>query len=315
MQEGIGRGGYRVLTLVFFMLGALGLASSLYAFNLAKADGATAAPGLYDWLGFALTAIALVSLGILALIVLGKGAPTASKVRTLQPVPDDWESAPAPGLRTTTNGKRSPVGVDPSRPLVQGLPPAAPDNDPGLEFDDVAPALATGPGTIVSSSGARIARTPAAPTPPPAPRTPPVARVPLPDVPRQAPVLPPNRNIGLDTKGWPARHGPSGITRREMIEGRRANGSALLMTSDGEAVDVQEPTPAPTPPTAGRRTPSFKPVPTIVAKTAPATDDADWQKPGTSRGKCGGCGTILLAPQQRPVNIRCPRCDKVTLVK
>lgn len=52
-------------------------------------------------------------------------------------------------------------------------------------------------------------------------------------------------------------------------------------------------------------------VPLVVArragKGAPPADLA--------RGKCSGCGTLLWAPKTRPMSLRCPECDKVTLLK
>lgn len=36
---------------------------------------------------------------------------------------------------------------------------------------------------------------------------------------------------------------------------------------------------------------------------------------GTKMGRCGGCNTVLLAPTERPLRLRCPRCRRVTLLK
>lgn len=36
--------------------------------------------------------------------------------------------------------------------------------------------------------------------------------------------------------------------------------------------------------------------------------------PDKTRGACGRCGTILLAPKERPIKIRCPVCSKTTLL-
>jgi hypothetical protein len=52
-------------------------------------------------------------------------------------------------------------------------------------------------------------------------------------------------------------------------------------------------------------------VPLVVArvagKGAPPADLA--------RGRCSGCDTLLWAPKARPINLRCPNCDKITLLK
>ncbi|HUR63824.1 MAG TPA: hypothetical protein VM241_05010 [Candidatus Thermoplasmatota archaeon] len=34
-----------------------------------------------------------------------------------------------------------------------------------------------------------------------------------------------------------------------------------------------------------------------------------------ARGKCSGCGTLLWAPKARPLSLRCPQCDKMTLLR
>jgi hypothetical protein len=52
-------------------------------------------------------------------------------------------------------------------------------------------------------------------------------------------------------------------------------------------------------------------VPLVVARVAgkgPAPPDL-------ARGKCSGCDTLLWAPKARPINLRCPQCDKITLLK
>ncbi|MEA3203126.1 MAG: hypothetical protein QOI63_799 [Thermoplasmata archaeon] len=52
-------------------------------------------------------------------------------------------------------------------------------------------------------------------------------------------------------------------------------------------------------------------VPLVVAslagKGAPPVDLA--------RGKCSGCDSLLWAPKTRPINLRCPNCDKITLLR
>ncbi|MHB8633272.1 MAG: hypothetical protein ACYDBQ_04790 [Thermoplasmatota archaeon] len=223
MQEGIGRNGYRLLAAVFYGLGVLGLATTAFAFVQGH-------QGIYDALGFVLTALALTAVTTLVLVILARpqSAPV-SFTRT--------ESAPAP------------VAPPP-------LPPATPQNVQHVEFDEAIPS--TGPPTVVA------VRTPA--------------------------VLPPNRNLAMDTKGWPSRRGPSGITRREMMEQLRGRAPEPEPEGEGPLVTAR--------------------VPTILAKPAKGEE----HPPGATRGQCGGCQAILLAPTTRPVNIRCPRCDKVTLI-
>jgi hypothetical protein len=52
-------------------------------------------------------------------------------------------------------------------------------------------------------------------------------------------------------------------------------------------------------------------VPLVVARAA----GKGTPPPDLARGKCGGCGTLLWAPKTRPLNLRCPACDKITLLK
>lgn len=132
MQEGIGRSGYRVIALVFFGLGLLGLATSLYAFK------PTAGP--FDWLGFALTAIAVTALLTLCLLVLavrpaGPGSPARPTIESeagLMPAPmaadpdadlgieyDEAAVEPvalAPIDTTPPEQPRAPIVVPPRKP-------------------------------------------------------------------------------------------------------------------------------------------------------------------------------------------------------
>lgn len=289
MQEGIGRSGYRLVASVFFGIGALGLATTFYAFNRVNGNA-----GLYDWLGFALTAIALVAIYVLGLVVLGNRTPSAG----------------ARGGNATT---MQPIDGAAPRPMVMGntlstIPTASPQNNPNFEFDDAQPAMdvdptTTGPRTVVDD-GYPTRRAP------PAPRE-------IEPLPRQTPILPPNRNIGKDAKGWPERRGPSGITRRQMMEqleaDRTGNAPGLVLHVDDEGGVTGEGEMAPVKFAGGRVPVEFAraaKAPTVMAKPATAAEP----KPGTTRGKCGGCGAMLLAPAQRPVNLKCPRCDKVTLL-
>lgn len=38
------------------------------------------------------------------------------------------------------------------------------------------------------------------------------------------------------------------------------------------------------------------------------------RRDGKTRGKCGGCGTYLWAPPERPIRLRCPKCGKIALL-
>jgi hypothetical protein len=111
MQDGIGRGGYRVLAIVFCGVGALGLLLAAVALS---------PRGLFDWIGLVLAAVALVTLTGLMLTTLGP--------RPLGRVPGSDEPAGVP-----TGG----VAV----PLPTPEPPAAvdPSADLGFEYGDAQP--------------------------------------------------------------------------------------------------------------------------------------------------------------------------------
>ncbi len=156
MQEGIGRSGYRVIALVFFGLGVLGLATTLRTF------GATS---WFEWLGYGLLVVALVALLFLAMRVLAVRAPAADPAR--MPV-----LQPEPGLMPGP-----PAAADPSADLGVEYDDANADEPLDVEPEDLGP-RSTAP----------------------------------PEQPRAPIVVPPRKPQG-DTKGWPKRQGPSGVTR------------------------------------------------------------------------------------------------------
>lgn len=260
MQEGIGRGGYRMLATVFAAIGVLGLIVTLYAFGKASQDGNPRT--LFDWLGFGLSFTGLAAVYTLLMVVL-------------------LRRGDAPALRA----------AEPPQPA--GAPPlAAPSRPISFEFE---PSKQEEHAIAVEEDADE-------PAPAPAGRPP---------LERPAPVLPPNRNLGLDTKGWPQRKGPTGVTRGEYMAQRRGETIVPLGRNDaGEVVVVPSPAPATSPRAASmvvRKEPAA-----ILAKVAPPGTDPDFTPGGMARGKCGGCETILLAPQERPLNLRCPKCGKVT---
>ncbi len=54
--------------------------------------------------------------------------------------------------------------------------------------------------------------------------------------------------------------------------------------------------------------------PMIVADRAPAGVEPGFAAPGMSVGQCGRCKTVVMAPDQRPIRLKCPECAKVTLL-
>lgn len=60
---------------------------------------------------------------------------------------------------------------------------------------------------------------------------------------------------------------------------------------------------------------SHEPVREVTAKRVePGVRPGDAPR-GTKMGRCGGCNSVLLAPTERPLRLRCPRCRRVTLLK
>lgn len=261
MQDGIGRGGYRILALVFLGIGVLGIVATLYAFRQAATPR-----GFFDWLGFALTLVALLALSGVTFLVLRK-----------------------PGTASATESP-SPAGAPP--------PPSRP-----IDFEFKAPA------------------------PKPEPETGPEVAVPLP--PRPEAVLPPNRNIGRDAKGWPRRQPPSGLTMGERKELQQEAVQLLAKQGPPEEIEFVAAPKRPNGHTGGgaqvRATPTRTAkgremairidAPTMVARVADARDDPEWDPPGMTKGRCGNCGTLLYAPQVRPLHLRCPKCEKLTLLE
>lgn len=207
MQDGIGRGGYRVLAFVFLGVGGLGLLVA--AVVLAPTD-------FVGWLGLGLTAIALATLVGLTLSALG-------------PVP--FASNHADRSSTTVP---PPLAGGSVVPLPTPEPPA--DADPaadlGFDYPDAEPLAPDEPGL-----GSRH--------PPPAPLPPrPAAPLSTPRAmgrPAQR-SAPPSGKANPSDSGWPERRGPSGMTRRQAAEQAKApRGPAAA--SPGPMIEMDGPRP------------------------------------------------------------------------
>lgn len=103
-----------------------------------------------------------------------------------------------------------------------------------------------------------------------------------PEQPRAPIYVPPRRVDQVDTKGWPKRREPTGMTRGELLKSKR------------EQPEFE----------AGRE------APLVMARTA-ASAEASGIPDNVSLGKCGNCGVLLLAPKRRPIRLQCPRCERV----
>lgn len=287
MQEGIGRGGYRVLAIVFYIIGVLALAGTLYAFLRPQND-------MFNGAMMSLSFVSLTVIFVLTLIVLRQRS---------EPAP-----VPTPKMSTFT-----PAPITP--------PPAAdPAKDIGFEAD--------GPAEVgeVRPFGKPLPEAPGKRE----------IRFGVPEPPPRAPVVPkPNTAIGRDSKGWPGRTGPSGITRgewkRQQDEARRVPAQATPDDDDEEIVvealvlplqpKSGRPTKPATPPSAG--IPVRDPQRTKLAPRAQIAVNKEnvvearlafkntVVPAGMARGRCGSCDAKLLAPTERPIHLRCPGCGKV----
>jgi hypothetical protein len=285
MQDGIGRGGYRVLSLVFFGVGALGLLIAAVALRPS---------GLFEWLGLALAAIAIATLTGLILATLGPMAFASAS------------GAPRRGIAG------APDEGDGVVPLPTPEPPADidPNADLGFEYpsDGSMPSPVASPSASSQSAGGlALQEQPALgglyrhqdppPLPPvsaPAPRS---ARASGPPAPMARPAqrsAPPSGKA--DPAGsWPERKGKAGMTRREAAE------RAQPVRESGTQIEFDRPAGAPAP----RRE-----APIVMARTV-ASAEATGIPEGTGVGKCGNCGVLLLAPKKRPIRLQCPRCERV----
>lgn len=107
----------------------------------------------------------------------------------------------------------------------------------------------------------------------------------------------PNRNLERDTKGWPKRKGPSGVTRGEARKATQGPAIPIEFKSTAARVVPMESARAPLEP------------PTVLAREVARNSKTP---EGMAKGQCGTCDTILLAPKVRPIKLRCPKCQKVT---
>ncbi len=251
MQDGIGRAGYRMLAGVFFALGLVGLATTLYAF--------APAADLFDWLGFGFSAVAFVVMFTIILVVLSGPAPP----RRAAPV------KPAP----TAPPEAADLDAAPAKPTVAAM--EMPPRNVSFEYADSTPAAPAAPTKMVLPGAFRETG----------------PEVAVPNAPaRRAPTAP------RDPRDWPERRGPN-ATRKELGERYTANAPVVRDIISAATGGAQASVMAPT----------------VLARALPSAESP--APAGMAKGRCGGCGTVLAAPRTRPVNLRCPRCDKVTLLK
>lgn len=265
MQEGIGRGGYRVLAIVIYVLGALALVGTVYAFMRETSDA-------FNYAMSTLSAVTMTVLFVLLLVVLRR-------------LPAD---PPAPSTTATFTPSLPGHPIAPARKI---------DFDFEVEEDPQdTPEADDAPATIR-----------------------PFGRD-LPEVPAKREVkLPPNRNLTADTKGWPKRKGPTGVTRGEMkqLQVKRMTEPVIDLDQPGEALVLPLQPKRMAARLPGDAPRAAAPKPSMAISKADVVE-ARMAFPNTTvpaghaRGKCGSCNAALYAPKKRPLHLRCPSCGKVT---
>ena len=275
MQQGIGRAGFTLLALVTFAIGAFGFALAWTAFGM----GATT----FFQMGLGVAAVAMLALFLFA----------AFRPESAAPVRPAAKSVPAPATQ------ESKAAVD-------------------FEFDDFAPAAKAAPEEMVLPDA--FQEVPPTPTPDAAPVSfKPVGKAlesTIEQVVATPPVAPAPAVPSKDPAAWPGARGKSAWTNKvehqqkvasQVEDSRRRHDLAEKYTRTTPTLRaiLDDGVPAPGEPS----------VPEKLADRAPGEMNTDFVAPGMSVGQCGQCRTLLLAPEERPLRLKCPECAKVTLLQ
>lgn len=323
MDQGIGRTGYRLLALVFLALSALGLGMTWFAFVEPSA--------VFLAVGIGLAGSSAAFLFTMALAMSG-------------PSPDEpagRRSAPAAGKARKDARAAKRRRAAEGRPEAEARSRAAPDREPdasasgGFEFEDAelaaapekmvlpdafqedarrmpdpdAPVVefkqgdggppagssASAKGSAVKASkptGAKTAKAPARPSGSGSPDGWPARRKPVPQPGKAAEAPTPTRHRELAD-----RYTQTTPMLRQIMEdevGGSVDGpDARADGAGGQAQAIRE----------------------VEAEKDSGEFDPDWSPGDRARGRCGECDTVILAPKQRPIKLRCPVCSKVTLLE
>lgn len=284
MQQGIGRAGFTLLALVTFAIGAFGFALTWTAFGLGQTT--------FFQMGLGVAAVALLALFLFAVFAPSKSA-SAAPAPAATPAPEPTtKPVPAP----TTPGmdyeftdfqpaaKAAPESLELPKAFQEAPPTPQPDAAP-VAFKPVSKTLDATIEQVVEE----------APMPTPAPAAP-----------------------ARDPAAWPGARGKSAWTNKvdhqrkvqEQVESaRRRQDLAEKYTRTTPTLRaILDDKPA-------RQSPQAETVPEKLADRAPGDMNTDFVAPGMSVGQCGQCRTLLLAPEERPLRLKCPECAKVTLLQ
>lgn len=269
MHNGVGRTGYLLITLSFFLMGGFGVAVSVLAFE--------AGTRLFFQVGVALAAFGLLTLLAFALFAPWIDRPQGRRLPLPERPRQEMAKATVPVPKVRTRGGKQWTG-----------------DEPAFEFEDISPA---------GHDGARGSGASAAPVEPRGAReTPTEFTVPPafqdgPDEDADPTVWPQQRGKGSD---WSARVRREQEVREQVEESPVRREMAEKYTRNTPTV---------------RSMLQQEDVPTSIAERAPEGVGPGFAAPGMSVGRCGQCSTALLAPDARPLRLKCPECAKVTLLQ
>ncbi len=283
MHEGIGRAGYRMLAAVFLAVGLLGAALAWYG---------TTQPGtIMTVLGILLAGVALALLFILAIVLPSASAPP--------------KAAAAPAVAAPQRSPRAPEDRERGAGSLD------------FDFDDSMPAPRAAPEELVVPPAFQ-------PGAPPAPTGAALPPAPVHEAPE--PVVAPVQFNERDAAAWPGSRGLSSWTTerkarqqasqraeerrpRQVFTQRYTQRAPMVrqILSEQGGAGPQAPRMG-----AASPAPSMAPGAPVAQTRQPARANQASVPEGKSRGKCGQCGTILLAPNRRPLSLKCPVCQKVS---
>lgn len=120
----------------------------------------------------------------------------------------------------------------------------------------------------------------------------------------------PGMGSARDPTDWPERRGrPAGANEWNAKVGHRQRIEQMVEDSPVRK-EMQERYTRTTPTVRG----IMQDPPLHVAERAPPGVQPGFAAPGMSVGQCGRCQTVVMAPDARPIRLKCPQCAKVTLL-